>query len=96
MGIKSGGIPRVFWKKKAHRYLISANSFLYPFNNVNIMREIFSFGKKKIMAMNYTRYIALPKDWLRFVRLDAGDEVIIELTEDGSLLIKPLKWDDEV
>lgn len=48
------------------------------------------------MAMNYTRYIALPKDWLRFVRLDAGDEVVIELTEDGNLLIKPAKGEDEL
>ena len=57
---------------------------------------MFDFGKRKVKAMNYTRYVALPKDWLRFVRLDAGDEVVIELTEDGSLLIKPVKGDDEL
>ena len=57
---------------------------------------MFSFGKKKVMAMNYTRYVALPKDWLRFVRLDAGDEVVIGLTEDGNLLIKPVKVEDEL
>jgi len=43
------------------------------------------------MAMNYTRYVALPKDWLRFKKLDAGDTVVIELTESGDLLIKPAK-----
>lgn len=57
---------------------------------------MFDFGKRKVTAMNYTRYIALPKDWLRFVRLDAGDEVIIGLTEDGNLLIKPVKGEDEL
>ena len=55
---------------------------------------MFDFGKRKVMAMNYTRYIALPKDWLRFVGLDAGDEVIIGLTEDGDLRIKPVKGED--
>ena len=43
------------------------------------------------MAMNYTRYVALPKDWLRYKGLDAGDAVVIELTESGDLLIKPAK-----
>lgn len=57
---------------------------------------MFDFGKRKVKAMNYSRYVALPKDWLRFVRLDAGDEVVIELTEDGSLLIRPVKGDDEL
>ena len=41
--------------------------------------------------MNYTRQISLPKDWLRFKGIDSGDEVIIELTESGDLLIKPAK-----
>ena len=57
---------------------------------------MFDFGKRKVTAMNYTRYIALPKDWLRFVRLDTGGEVIIGLTEDGNLLIKPVKREDEL
>ena len=52
---------------------------------------MFDFGKRKIMAMNYTRYVALPKDWLRYKGLDAGDAVVIELTESGDLLIKPVK-----
>lgn len=44
--------------------------------------------------MNYTRHISLPKDWLRFKGLDAGDEVIVELTESGDLLIRPMKGED--
>lgn len=50
----------------------------------------FSFGKRKIRAMNYSRQIALPKIWLRFHNLDTGSEVTLELTEDGYLLIRPI------
>ena len=55
---------------------------------------MFDFGKRKIKAMNYTRHISLPKDWLRYKGLDAGDEVTVELTESGDLLIKPAKGAD--
>ena len=40
---------------------------------------MFNFGKRQIRAMNYTRHISLPKDWLRFRGIDTGDEVTIEL-----------------
>jgi len=56
-----------------------------------MIKDVFTFGEKRIMAMNYTRYVALPKDWLRYKGLDAGDAVVIELTESGDLLIKPAK-----
>ena len=56
-----------------------------------MIKDVFTFGEKRIMAMNYTRYVALPKDWLRYKGLDAGDAVVIELTESGDLLIKPVK-----
>ena len=55
---------------------------------------MFNFGKRRIRAMNYTRHISLPKDWLRFQNIDAGDEVSIELTESGDLLIKTVKEED--
>ena len=51
---------------------------------------MFSFGKRKIKAMNYTRNISLPKDWLRFHGLERDDEVEVWLTASGNLLIKPL------
>lgn len=56
--------------------------------------KVFAFGEKRIMAMNYTRYISLPKDWLRFKGLDAGDKLMISLTEEGDLEIKPMKGED--
>jgi len=43
--------------------------------------------------MNYTRHISLPKDWLRFWDIDAGDEVSLALTEKGELLIRPIKME---
>ena len=55
------------------------------------MINVFSFGNRKIKAMNYTRHVSLPKDWLRYHNIDAGNEVKIELTEEGNLLIKPIK-----
>lgn len=58
------------------------------------MIKTFGFGKRRVRAMNYTRQISLPKDWLRFKGIDAGDEVFIELTESGNLLIKPVKGED--
>jgi hypothetical protein len=45
------------------------------------------FGNRHIVGMNYTRYIALPKDWLRTNRLDAGDSVSLFLDADGNLKI---------
>jgi bifunctional DNA-binding transcriptional regulator/antitoxin component of YhaV-PrlF toxin-antitoxin module len=59
------------------------------------MIKMFEFGKRRIRAMNYTRQISLPKDWLRFKGIDAGNEVTIELTESGDLLIKPVKEEKE-
>lgn len=59
-----------------------------------MINEVFTFSDKRIMAMNYSRYIALPKDWLRFKGLDAGDTVRITLTEEGDLEIKPVKGED--
>ena len=37
----------------------------------------------------------MPKDWLRYEELDAGDEVSVELTENGDLLLKAAKAERE-
>ena len=52
---------------------------------------MFDFGRRRIVPMNYTRYISIPKDWLRFQKIDEGDEISIRLTEDGNLLLVPVK-----
>lgn len=40
------------------------------------------------MAMNFTRYIALPKDWLRNQGIDRGDELDLSMSEDGDLILR--------
>ncbi len=45
------------------------------------------FGTRHVIAMNYTRYIALPKEWLQTHRINPGDLVKISLAEDGNLKI---------
>lgn len=50
---------------------------------------MFEFGKRKIIAVHYTRYISLPKEWLRNHDLKKGDKLEIFLTDEGNLLIKP-------
>ena len=55
---------------------------------------VMNFGEKKIMGMNYTRYIAIPKDWLRDKGLDANDKIKIELTESGDLLLKAVRKEE--
>lgn len=50
---------------------------------------MFKFGKRKILAVHYTRYVSLPKEWLRNHDLEKGDKVEILLTDEGNLLIKP-------
>lgn len=53
--------------------------------------DMLEFGNRYIVGMNYTRYVALPKDWLRTNRLDTGDIVKLSLTDDGSLRITKLE-----
>lgn len=49
---------------------------------------MFDFGKRKIVGMHYTRYIALPKAWLKNCGLEKGDFVQVFLGNDGSLILK--------
>lgn len=48
-------------------------------------------GIRKICKVNCSRTISLPKVWLDTVGLDVGDHVEIEMTDDGSLMLKPIK-----
>lgn len=52
---------------------------------------MFNFGKRQIRGMNYTRQISLPKEWLRFHEIDTGNEIVLKLTEEGNLLLVPVK-----
>ena len=50
---------------------------------------MFGFGKRKIVGMHYTRYIALPHSWLKNWGLKKGDFVQVILNDDGSLALRP-------
>ena len=52
---------------------------------------MFDFGKRKIMNMNYTRYLALPKAWIDAMRLEKRDQVKIEMDNENRLVITPAK-----
>jgi len=52
---------------------------------------MFDFGKRNIMTMNYTRYLALPKVWIDAMRLGKGDQVKIEMDNENRLVITPAK-----
>ena len=49
----------------------------------------FSFGMRRILGINATRQVTIPKDWLRNRELDKGDRVEVLLTDECNLLIVP-------
>ena len=52
---------------------------------------VYCFGKRNIMTINYTRYLALPKTWIDAMRLEKGDRVEIEMDNENRLVITPAK-----
>ena len=48
------------------------------------------FKTKKIVGQNYSHLIFLPIEWVRYRGLNVGDEVGLQLTESGDLVIKPI------
>lgn len=52
---------------------------------------MFKFDTRKLMRMNYTRYLALPPTWLKSMGLQPGDPIQIEMDEDQRLILSPAK-----
>jgi len=48
---------------------------------------MFDFGTRKLVSINYTRYIALPKTWVNGVGLGGGGHVKIAMDADNRLII---------
>ena len=48
----------------------------------------FSFGKRKLLVMNYSTYISLPKSWLQNNRLTKGDLVELTMIGSGELMLR--------
>lgn len=51
----------------------------------------FKFKGRKIQKNLYTYWTTLPPEWITNMNLRKGDEISVEMVEDGSLLIRPLK-----
>ena len=49
------------------------------------------FGQRRIVRVNDTRRVSLPKAWLDTVGLKEGDILELEMAEDGSLILRPQK-----
>lgn len=52
---------------------------------------MFDFGTRKIMHMNYTRYLALPKVWTDAMGLEKGGRVNIEMDSENRLIISAIE-----
>ncbi len=50
---------------------------------------MFKLKNATIRAINYTRYIALPKQWLANMGLAEGDHVNVWLNRNGNIEIAP-------
>ncbi len=55
------------------------------------MQKRFSFGKRRVMRMGYSRFVTLPKDWLRNAGIGEGGAVDLAMDGDGNLIIMPVK-----
>lgn len=52
---------------------------------------MFNFGKRKIQKSNYSYWVTLPLNWLQNNRLERGDEIELDMSETGELILKPIK-----
>ena len=57
------------------------------------MQEV-KFGRRKICKTNYSLTISLPKVWAKNVGIQANDLVDLIMVKDGSLVIKPIREDE--
>ena len=51
---------------------------------------MFDFGNRKIIGVNYSRYVALPKTWLNAMGLDAHSKIEMKMNDDQELVLKPV------
>jgi len=53
-----------------------------------------NFGRRKICKTNYSLTISLPKVWAINVGIKENDLVDLIMIRDGSLVIKPIREDE--
>jgi len=49
------------------------------------------FGQRRIVRVNATRRVSIPREWLDTVGLKDGDVVELEMDGDGNLILRPQK-----
>lgn len=49
---------------------------------------MFDFGNRKIVGVNYSRYVVLPKCWLNAMGLVAYSEIEMKMNDDQELVLK--------
>jgi hypothetical protein len=79
---------------KKRPYGVSLVKIDFHFGAIDYSKKVmgmFGFGKRKIVGMHYTRYIALPQVWLTHHGLGKGDEVELFLNDSGCLILQPAK-----
>jgi antitoxin component of MazEF toxin-antitoxin module len=55
------------------------------------MQGTFRFGPRRVVRMGYSRFVTLPKDWLRNAGVGEGGAVDLAMDGDGNLIITPVK-----
>ena len=48
------------------------------------------FGSRRLQFINGSAFLNVPRSWVRTLRLQRGDLLVIDLLEDGSLKISPM------
>ena len=49
---------------------------------------MFSFGKRSVIKIGYSNYIAIPIIWAKNNNIKKGSKLNFSLTEEGNLLLK--------
>ena len=50
---------------------------------------MFDFGQKKVIGVNYSRYISLPKAWLNAMEMDVHSLIHVRMNDRQELVLTP-------
>lgn len=53
------------------------------------MPPMLDFGTRRVMRMGYSRYVTLPKLWLKNIGMEDYGELSISMNNNGDLVISP-------
>lgn len=51
-----------------------------------------NMGSRKVIRINTSELVSLPKQWTRLFDITKGDSVEMEITNERDLLIKPVRY----